>query len=123
MAPNRLILDTDGGVDDAQALLLLIAAGRAPHAVTTTFGNVSLEAATRNVLATLAVAGAAAPVHAGAAQPLAQDWIHAIMSMARMGWAARRVPPGPPRSPDRTPSDSWSRRCRPRRRAPIASIS
>ena len=77
MAPNRLILDTDGGVDDAQALLLLIAAGRAPHAVTTTFGNVSLEAATRNVLATLAVAGAAVPVHTGAAQPLAQDWIHA----------------------------------------------
>ena len=37
----------------------------------------SLEAATRNVLATLAVAGAAVPVHAGAAQPLAQDWIHA----------------------------------------------
>ena len=77
MAPNRLILDTDGGVDDAQALLLLIAAGRAPHAVTTTFGNVSLEAATRNVLATLAVAGAAVPVHTGAAQPLAQDWIDA----------------------------------------------
>ena len=44
MAPNRLILDTDGGVDDAQALLLLIAAGRAPHAVTTTFGNAANDA-------------------------------------------------------------------------------
>ena len=77
MASNRLILDTDGGVDDAQALLLLIAAGRAPDAITTTFGNVSLEAATRNVLATLAVAGAAIPVHTGAVQPLAQDWIDA----------------------------------------------
>jgi purine nucleosidase len=77
MAPNRLILDTDGGVDDAQALLLLIAAGRAPDAITTTFGNVSLETATGNVLATLAVAGAAVPVHTGAAEPLAQDWIHA----------------------------------------------
>ena len=54
MAPNRLILDTDGGVDDAQALLLLIAAGRAPDAITTVFGNVSLDSATRNVLATLA---------------------------------------------------------------------
>ena len=77
MAPNRLIVDTDGGVDDAQALLLLIAAGRVPDAVTTTFGNVSLEAATKNVLATLAVAGAAVPVHMGAVQPLAQDWIDA----------------------------------------------
>src|SRR5882672_1767297 len=57
MAPNRLILDTDGGVDDAQALLLLNAAGRAPDVITTVFGNVSLDTATRNVLATLAVAG------------------------------------------------------------------
>lgn len=77
MARSRLILDTDGGVDDAQALLLLIAAGRPPDAVTTVFGNVSLEAATRNVLDTLAVAGASIPVHTGAAQPLAQDWVHA----------------------------------------------
>ena len=43
---NRLILDTDGGVDDAQALLLLIANGRPPDAITTVFGDVSLEAAT-----------------------------------------------------------------------------
>ena len=95
MAPNRLILDTDGGVDDAQALLLLIAAGRAPDAITTTFGNVSLEAATRNVLATLAVAGAAVPVHTGAAQPLAQDWIdaHHVHGEDGLGGAPR---------PDRT---------------------
>jgi purine nucleosidase len=77
MAPNRLILDTDGGVDDAQALLLLIAAGRAPDAITTVFGNVSLDAATQNVLAVLAVAGAAIPVHTGAAAPLAQTRIDA----------------------------------------------
>jgi purine nucleosidase len=77
MVPNRLILDTDGGVDDAQALLLLIAAGRAPDAITTVFGNVSLDAATQNVLAVLAVAGAAIPVHPGAEQPLAQERIDA----------------------------------------------
>jgi len=77
MALNRLILDTDGGVDDAQALLLLIAAGRPPIAVTTVYGNVDLEAATRNVLATLAVAGAAIPVHVGAAEPLVDARIDA----------------------------------------------
>jgi purine nucleosidase len=76
MAP-RLILDTDGGVDDAQALLMLIAAGRAPDAITTVFGNVNLEAATANVLATLAVAGVAVPVHAGTADPMAGERIHA----------------------------------------------
>jgi purine nucleosidase len=75
--PNRLILDTDGGVDDAQALLMLVANGRAPDAITTVFGNVDLEAATRNVLATLAVVGADIPVHKGAAEPLAQEIIHA----------------------------------------------
>lgn len=74
---NRLILDTDGGVDDAQALLMLIAAGRTPDAITTVFGNVGLDAATRNILATLAVAGATASVHKGAARPITQAIIDA----------------------------------------------
>ena len=77
VARNRLILDTDGGVDDAQALLLLIANGRAPDAITTVFGNVNLESATENVLATLAVAGANVPVHTGAAEPIDQERIDA----------------------------------------------
>ena len=74
---NRLILDSDGGVDDAQALLMLIANGRPPDAVTTVFGNVGLDVATRNILATLAVAGADVPVHAGAGRPLTQAVIDA----------------------------------------------
>ncbi len=66
-----LILDTDGGVDDAQALVLLLAHGLVPEAITTVFGNVGLEAATRNVLAVLALGGAATvPVHAGQAGPM-----------------------------------------------------
>ena len=75
--PNRLILDTDGGTDDAQALLLLIAAGRTPDAITTVYGNVDLETATANALSTLAVAGVDVAVHAGAALPLVRDRIHA----------------------------------------------
>ncbi|WP_082092472.1 nucleoside hydrolase [Devosia epidermidihirudinis] len=77
MSHNKLILDTDGGVDDAQALLMLIAAGRTPDAITTVFGNVGLEAATRNILATLAVVGAKTPVHTGAGRPLTQAIIDA----------------------------------------------
>jgi purine nucleosidase/non-specific riboncleoside hydrolase len=77
VAPNRLVLDTDGGVDDAQTLLLLIAAGRAPDAITTVFGNVGVDAATENMLATLAVAGVDIPVHKGAAKPLNQPVIDA----------------------------------------------
>ena len=74
---NRLIFDTDGGIDDAQALLLLIAAGRTPSAVTTVFGNVEMQTATRNMLATLAIAGADVPVHMGAEIPMVQPIVDA----------------------------------------------
>lgn len=75
---RKLILDTDGGVDDAQALLMLIAAGHTPDAITTCFGNVSLEAATRNILTVLEVAGkGAVPVHMGADRPLIGERIDA----------------------------------------------
>ncbi|SDG82812.1 nucleoside hydrolase [Pelagibacterium luteolum] len=76
---RRLILDTDGGVDDAQALLMLIAADKIPDAITTVFGNVGLDAATRNILSVLAVAGKEnLPVHKGADRPLTQPVIDAI---------------------------------------------
>jgi purine nucleosidase/non-specific riboncleoside hydrolase len=70
MSASRLIIDTDGGVDDAQALMMLAGAGRSPFAVTTVFGNVPLDAATDNVLAVLATVGCDAPVHKGAIGPL-----------------------------------------------------
>lgn len=66
-----LILDSDGGVDDAQALVMLLAHGIVPEAVTSVFGNVSLEAATRNLLDVLQLCGAGhVPVHMGADRPL-----------------------------------------------------
>ncbi|MGJ8583361.1 MAG: nucleoside hydrolase [Marinosulfonomonas sp.] len=77
MKNRPLILDTDGGVDDAQALLMLIGAGYTPDAITTVFGNVGLEAATKNILTTLAVAGVETPVHMGADRPLSQPIIDA----------------------------------------------
>ena len=77
MVNRPFIFDTDGGVDDAQALLLLIAHGVTPDLVTTVFGNVGLEQATANMLATLAVAGARIPVHTGADRPLEQPIIDA----------------------------------------------
>jgi purine nucleosidase len=78
MMAHKLILDTDGGVDDAQALMMLIANGKTPDAITTVFGNVGLEAATRNILTVLQVAGkATVPVHTGADRPLTQTIIDA----------------------------------------------
>ncbi len=75
---RKLILDTDGGVDDAQALLMLNAAGRCPDLITTVFGNVALAAATRNILTVLAVSGCPdVPVHMGADRPLSQPRLDA----------------------------------------------
>lgn len=93
MANNRLILDTDGGVDDAQALLMLIANGRAPDAITTVFGNVGLDAATRNILSTLAVVGADVPVHKGADRPLTQKIIDAKYIHGEDGLGGAPRPP------------------------------
>ncbi|MDO6966400.1 nucleoside hydrolase [Rhizobium alvei] len=77
MNRNRLIVDTDGGVDDAQALVMLIGNGWVPAAITTVFGNVSLQSATDNILAILATLKASVPVYRGADRPLIGDAIDA----------------------------------------------
>ena len=102
MSRNLLILDTDGGVDDAQALLMLIAHGRTPDAITTVFGNVGLDAATRNMLDVLAIAGCAVPVHMGAAAPMAQPIIDAkdVHGEDGLGGAERPADSAEPASRD-----------------------
>lgn len=99
MSPNPLILDTDGGIDDAQALVLLMAHGRAPEAVTTVFGNVPLEAATRNMIAVLTLCGGAdVPVITGQAKPMSQPIVHATHVHGEDGLGGADIPadlPGP----------------------------
>lgn len=77
--PNRsagrsipVIVDCDPGHDDAIALLLAVGSPSIDlRAVTTTFGNCSVEDATRNTLRILTLAGATdVPVGRGAAGPL-----------------------------------------------------
>lgn len=67
----KVICDTDPGVDDALALLLL---HRSPDVdllgVTTVFGNGSIETTTRNALFLCDAFGIEAPVARGAARPL-----------------------------------------------------
>lgn len=69
---RRIIFDTDPGVDDAMALLFLLASPELRlEAVTTVFGNVDVEQTTRNALIVLDVAGRPdVPVLAGAGRPL-----------------------------------------------------
>ncbi len=77
---TRLIIDTDPGIDDAIALFTALASPELDVAgLTTVFGNVTVETATRNALTLLDVAGRAdIPVARGAAAPLATDYLGAI---------------------------------------------
>ena len=77
MTKRKFIFDSDGGVDDAQALILLVANGKTPDIITTVFGNVGRDQATTNLLAVCAHLGIDVPVHRGADRPLTQRVIDA----------------------------------------------
>lgn len=74
MIPKKLIIDTDPGIDDAMAILFALAS---PHihliGMTTIFGNVTTEIATRNALFLAEMAGACVPVSHGSEAPLHID--------------------------------------------------
>lgn len=68
---HPLILDCDPGVDDAMALYFALAHPELELlGITTTFGNVTVEQATRNALYLCQLAGRTLPVCTGAATPL-----------------------------------------------------
>ena len=68
---QRIIIDTDPGIDDAMALLYLRASPSVSiAAITTVFGNASVEVTTRNACYLAGHFGIDAPVFGGAAGPL-----------------------------------------------------
>lgn len=80
MSPEviELIIDTDAGIDDAQAILLALGQPNVEvAAITTLSGNVHVDKVVRNVLATLDAAGKKVPVYRGAEYPLLGPAIHA----------------------------------------------
>lgn len=80
----KVIFDTDVGIDDAVALLMLEASPRVDLiGIVTGFGNASLSTTTRNALYIKERFGIAAPVYRGAADSLAErlgegvpDFVH-----------------------------------------------
>ena len=69
---RSVIFDTDIGIDDAMALLFLHCASEVNiAAITTRFGNASIDDTTRNALAVSEAFGIDAPVFRGAEKPLA----------------------------------------------------
>ena len=97
---EKLIIDTDPGIDDAMAILY---ASVCPDiellGLTTVFGNVTTAIATRNALALCELAGVDIPVARGADVPLVQharpvaDFVHGAEGFGDV----------PPFSPGRTP--------------------
>ena len=97
---QRLLIDTDGGIDDAAALLYALGSpGLEIEAITTVYGNVAVEAATRNVLEILRVAGTEQPprIAQGSAAPQVGSWrtaphIHGEDGLG--GWIGRTAGSG-----------------------------
>lgn len=88
-----LVIDTDPGIDDALALLLAARADRARLlAVSTTFGNTTVDRATRNARLVLARAGCGAPVFAGADRPLARALVTAMETHGPEGLGDHALP-------------------------------
>lgn len=102
MTKRTFIFDSDGGVDDAQALIMLVANGRVPDLITTVFGNVGLDQATTNLLDVLAMLDVQVPVHKGADRPLVQPIIDAkyVHGHDGLGGARRPEKQEPPASDD-----------------------
>ena len=70
---QKILIDTDPGIDDAMAIHLAFAhPGLEVVGLTAVFGNVHVDKATRNALRLVEMAGAACPVAEGATAPLVQ---------------------------------------------------
>ncbi len=73
---QKLIIDTDPGIDDALALLLALSAKSEleVEAITTVNGNVGVDQVTKNVFRILDVAGRSdIPVYKGNGKPLMRE--------------------------------------------------
>ena len=71
----KLVIDTDAGVDDAQAIMLALADSAVELlGITTLTGNVHIRQVNPNVLTILEIMNRAVPVYAGIDRPLVQEW-------------------------------------------------
>ncbi len=67
----RIVIDTDAGVDDAQAIMMALTyPGVTVEAITTLTGNVHVNWVVKNIFAILDVMGAEVPIYRGADHPL-----------------------------------------------------
>ncbi|HXV98394.1 MAG TPA: nucleoside hydrolase [Anaerolineae bacterium] len=105
MAPRRIILDTDPGIDDALAILLALASPELQlEAVTVTIGNCSTAQGVINALSVLELAGAKhVPVAAGIDRPLIQPTLTAPETHGNTGLGYAQLSP-PRQQPAKQPA-------------------
>ncbi|MBL0040244.1 MAG: nucleoside hydrolase [Xanthomonadales bacterium] len=97
---QRLLIDTDPGVDDALALLMAYAhPGTKVEALTITAGNVGIRHTLRNALNLVELVGADTPVFAGASDPLVRPAEDAAFVHGQDGFGDVGLPP-PSRAAD-----------------------
>lgn len=89
---SRLIIDCDPGHDDAMAILYA-AAHLELVAITTVFGNTSLENATRNALSICALGGLDVPVAMGMSEPMVAPRPAAADIHGKTGIDGAHLPP------------------------------
>ncbi|MBK7144540.1 MAG: nucleoside hydrolase [Xanthomonadales bacterium] len=90
---QRLLIDTDPGVDDALALLMAYTHPRAKvEALTITAGNVGIEHTLRNALNLIELVGADTPVFAGCEAPLVRPAEDAAFVHGRDGFGDVGLP-------------------------------
>jgi len=91
---NRIVIDTDPGVDDAHAIMMATAhPATRVVALTTVAGNVSLERATANALIILEVLNADIPVYAGCGDALVTPTPRRAISHGGDGLGGANFPP------------------------------
>jgi purine nucleosidase len=95
MKPQRVLLDTDPGIDDALAILLALASPEIDlAALTVTGGNCAMPEGVRNALNILALGGAAhIPVAPGVALPLIRPPLLAPETHGDTGLGYATLPP------------------------------
>lgn len=94
MAPKRILIDTDPGIDDSLAILLALASPEIQlEGLTVVHGNCSVQQATTNALAVLELAQAAhIPVAKGCALPLVQPSLLAPETHGESGIGYAQLP-------------------------------
>ena len=87
VAPQRVIIDGDPGIDDAQAILFALLCGQFQvEAVTTVFGNCPVDTSAQNALRLVEMCGRGdIPIYRGAAEPLVSRRVPATAGAAVHG--------------------------------------